>query len=341
MDKLSKLFEESQKMDSPFISISANHGLNHLILDIFSYLNQNYLAKCRLVCKAFKDIIDTSKQWNKYKLRFCMENKLENKCIDHQGTPPHFENLIALNSQWKSTFEHFLHNETKERLIRFVNCVWKHYRKDVSCCKTPTPMEWLKSDLDLLMDTPFDINELNKGGISIFQLSCAIDGIETVQKAMRFNIDYEVIDKSGRSVIQCTAQNSNHKVLKYLLEFFGEKFLDASDNDGNRLIHSAVQWGSKDNVEFILQKRHAFKIDLSAVLNNGANILHIAVVFRRTDILKQLYECLKQDGSEIDFDTQDIHGNTAISFIYKRSNFETLKVVNELRPDLLVILPFI
>ena len=364
---------ENHTMDSYLETFAANQGLIHLIFDIFSNLNPEDLANCRAASKVFKDVIDTSKQWNINKLKWCMKRRFT---ISKYGD---IEDIYEVNPGWKKTMEHFLQNETRERLLRFVACVWKQYQKGMSC-QTSTPLEWLKTDLDLLVNTPYNINELSQShGFSPFQRSCFKDGIETLQSLIeysdQFKIDFEVRDKiwgatafhmackdgsfevvelllehllsigckpyeqlsnMGRDIFHCAAMNSNPKVLKLLLENFRDKFSDARDHHcGGGIIHLAMLRENTDTFNFILDKRHVFGIDISRRIYNGNSVLTLAIQYSRADILEHLYECLRKDESEIDFDLDGFNGDTGISSIFKYSSFEILKIVERLRPDLL------
>ena len=124
-------------MDSPLEIFATNQGLNHLILDIFSFMDPVTLSKCRLVCKAFKEAIDTNKKWHVFKLEFYSQRGFE----DTKNGKTKMAKFHELFPEWKTTFEHYKHHETTERLIRFTTCIYGNKLPWIS------PLKWFISQI--------------------------------------------------------------------------------------------------------------------------------------------------------------------------------------------------
>ena len=54
--------------------LANNQGLSHLVNHIFSYLEVQELAKCRLVSKSLLNIINNNKQWWILQLEYTQKN---------------------------------------------------------------------------------------------------------------------------------------------------------------------------------------------------------------------------------------------------------------------------
>ena len=60
----------------------ANPGLDHIVRHISSFLDAPNLAQCRLVCHAWKVMIDDHRQWLSFQLEHIQSTKKEFKNFD-------------------------------------------------------------------------------------------------------------------------------------------------------------------------------------------------------------------------------------------------------------------
>ena len=108
--KKRKIWSNHISMD--FINILfTNQGFNYVTEQMLSNLNLDDLANCRLVARHWKNFIDHNKLWWKFQIGFIRNDGFK---------------LEIRYPEWTSTIEHFLANESTERLKMFTKFMWKY-----------------------------------------------------------------------------------------------------------------------------------------------------------------------------------------------------------------------
>jgi len=111
------------------------------------------------------------------------------------------------------------------------------------------------------------------------------------------NIEKNVTNQSGYTVLHCAAQNDySHEPLDYLLKNAMKFNLNISkfDNFQGNVFHSACAHGTKATVKFLIQNAEKYNIDLNLRNINGSTPFHHACFFGQLQIVEILLKKSKQ-----------------------------------------------
>ena len=131
---------------------------------------------------------------------------------------------------------------------------------------------------------------------------------EIISKLLDYGASKNKTEERGESIYQLVVKNSNENVVDYVFENFPPiKEADFKDNEGESLVHHAIQWN--DNVE-VIKKLRKRKFDFSEISNTKNTVLHFAAVNENPDILSYV---LKHHIFK-DINERDENGWTALHF---------------------------
>ena len=283
---------------------AVNHGLSHLVNQMFSHLNPKELAICRMVSKSLRDHVDNNKQWWIFQLETIKKTPTD---FEVKTTPLfHYRPVVTTSlietqfPEWKVVNEYFINEKNTYKLKTFVLYMWKYFNDRK---KGVNPFHYAASKgnvaiLQLLMESPFDFNSNTPFGDTIFHMS---------------------------------VRNSDPNVPKFIFEQFKDDFKDAKIN--SLVIHTAIKKGQKETIDFLLKSRKRFGIKLDTKEEFDENILHLVCAFNRTDVFENVVNCLKEDSCGIDANTPNHFGFTSLHFACKYGTLETLKLLLSLHPN--------
>ena len=75
------------------------------------------------------------------------------------------------------------------------------------------------------------------------------------------------------------------------------------------MLHHAVFCGPKETIEFLIESRHKFGINLEERTSGGLTILHFACWQRDISIVNFVHNQLEKFNIDIDFDTLNLDSN--------------------------------
>ena len=80
------------------------------------------------------------------------------------------------------------------------------------------------------------------------------------------------------------------------------------------MLHEAVVYGPKETIEFLIELREKFEINLEERTNNGETILHLACWKRDIEIVDLIHIALEKFNIDINFDTSDNNQSTPLHY---------------------------
>ena len=138
--------------------------------------------------------------------------------------------------------------------------------------------------------------------------------IEMVQLLIKHQPTFDASSRTnndGQTIFHCAVKNSDPQVPKLILDTF--RFEDIRCNPhGFTMLHFAVFYGPKETIEFLIEFKDKFGINLDERDNNGRTILHLACGKRDIEIVDLIHNALEKINIDIDFDTLDYNQNTPI-----------------------------
>ena len=244
--------------------ILTNQGLYHVTEQIHLHLNLEDLANCRLVAQKWKKFIDNNKVCWTVPIKFIQ--------IQKKYT------LEKVYPNWKVTIDHFLTNETIERLIKFTKFMFNYWKaKDISNHTDWPPLHYavrknMVNIVELFIDTPADFNIKNTMGYTPLHY---INSIEVLKLFHRCKTDKNIDLNKG---------------------FPGS---------GRTLLHNAISYKNHELVKFILEKHHEYGINIEATDNTGDNTLHYAALYCNTSNFERAVKCFKEDNLDLSVPNAD------------------------------------
>ena len=99
-----------------------NPGLSHIVSNISRFLDVKSLAQCRLISQAWKDFIDTLREWWIFQLEHINHSKkmLPSSILDDVVTFSE-SNIMEKFPEWHGTIETFTKVKSISKLKEFVN----------------------------------------------------------------------------------------------------------------------------------------------------------------------------------------------------------------------------
>ena len=161
--------------------------------------------------------------------------------------------------------------------------------------------------LMLLFDT-FKFEDIeDEDGWTMFHHAVECGSLETLQfliaSQQKIGFNAEETTRYSETIFHLAAHNQDPQVLKTILNTF--LFEDKKDLDGWTMIHHAVQMGSNETLQFLLDLQQELGFNLEERTDGGRTILHIACWCRDFEIVDLVIEALTKAGSDIDLGTQD------------------------------------
>ena len=324
----------------------SNQGFDWIVESIFTYLDPNSLAKCRLVSKSWKAFIDSrrtilvcqlqqlkqiklevpnAKVW--YKLRRIVESQRKYSIIEKF---PEFGQVFLDLERYATGHElsvivMFLKDYSKHqrfpigKLFNF-KLDLKHFLLSKRIVRSPLHQAIRNGDQEF-------VRIIMKRTKLDFQSPIQVDGQQCVtylalavlnqamvellfEYALEKHINLNVPDERGQTAFHFACMHGTTNVVKFFLENVLEEFLQVNLLDQDWIIgplHFACIGNQSETVQLLLDKSDQFGIDINTVDRNGWTLLHLAAHLGHEKVVKVLLEGSIQ---------HDINVN-ALDFSYK------------------------
>ena len=283
---------------------------------ILKYLDPKSLAKCRLVSKDLKNIIDSNKFWWILQIQEMMgrQRNFLVKNLSEENNGSFNLEFGLLFPAWVDVMNYFIRKEKKienmKRFIFFMNEYFQEaYEKehlDSDCrwiCSgiPPTPLQFTKhvEFARLLLNSPLDFNEGgdNGSGGNLFHYACRFAKMEmlkyTLMIASTKNIQLNGRDFLGRTAFHLACINGQTQVVQCLMATKlnnnnnnGEVVFNLLDIYGKSPFHYACQFGHVDIVKHLFISARNIGININAIDNMGRTGLHWACSQGRLDVVQ-------------------------------------------------------
>ena len=311
-----------------------NPGLRLNIDHISSFLDSKSLARCRLVCKPWKDFIDSDRKWFTDQLNHMQRTK--KKFIGQN------EFLISERfPEWNKIVKQFSRKQSIPQLKNFVKYMWIYF-KDTQVDSETSPLHdaAAKSKIEFmqfLIDFGIDLNMKSLHGSIALHYACQKGNLDIVQLLIKYSPSDASTHRGadGNTIFHFAAENSNIEVLKVILKAF--KYEDVRNERGFTLPQYAAICGSIESIEFLIKEHQKFGFSVADILyfsmvnrnssvsidllkrfpqsnlwtSSGVNmhVIHGAAVSGKVDFIKYVFGSPDYD---IDFDIETGSGSTPL-----------------------------
>ena len=277
--------------------ILTNPGLCHIVRNISSYLDPKSLAQCRVVCHSLKDLIDNDRQWLIFQLEHI--HSKEKAFIDccSKDQPKVKSSIKTRFPEWNAFIEELSKRQNIPILKEVIKHMWIYFKDEsMNFCRNPLHSAIANSNIEftqLLINSGIDLEMKTPDGWTPLHIACRHGKIEMIQLLVKHQptFDASLRTNDGHTIFHCAVSNSDPQVPKLMLDTF--RFEDIRTNLGGTMLHHAVFFGPKESIEFLIESRDKFGINLEARTNNGQTILHLACVKRDIEIVNLVYNALK------------------------------------------------
>ena len=343
----------------------SNPGYDCVVENIFSNMDPNTLANCRLVSKQWKDVIDNRKALLICQLQHLKLNQLE---VEHSddfkkdcSKPGRFWNKLR-NVVWakrkQSVIERFpafrqvfldLERSATQQELKEIVAFMKNYCKDGRLPKCLPKDNWneifsispLYQAIEL--GDPGFVRILLKrstGATSNFDnllyfthVAVQYNQATIVEQFMDFarekSLNINAPDKKGRTAFHYACMNGSMNVIKLLLEKVEEELLNVNvlDHDGNAALHWACIGNQHETVQNVFELSTKHGININAIDRNGLTLLHLAAQYGHNKVAKVILEASLERG--INVNALDFENRSAFSYACMYGNFQAAKLMVE------------
>ena len=238
----------------------SNQGLSHLVLHILSYVDIKHdMINCKLVCKDWKDLIESSIRIWKRRLKFVYMNH-------------------DLHDRWKDfreAFSSIQESKDLEKVKKFVFLLEKYIRSD--SFRTESPLHWYANaffggtseECMFFVDMVSSLNEPSSwSNGTVFMLACSSGNVELVRSLLDAS-KYKDID------------------------------LNASTGDGLNGLMRAARYGYYEIVKVLFDKSRELQIDLTAFCEAGCNVFVWALKSDVPEMLDLILKNYQSEGIQL------------------------------------------
>ena len=287
-------------------ALLSNPGLNLIVYQISRHLDAKSLAKCRLVNKSWRDVINCHRKWLICQLDYIQSE--EKEFIENLEPEKFINSTISERfPEWKSLMKEFSKKCDIARLKEIVKQMWIYFRdRNVNYKTNPFHNAARKSNVEfmkLLIDLGIDLNLKSLYGLTAIHHACFEGNTEMVQLLLKHdaNAGAHRAD-TGDTIFHIAAQNVNPRVLQIVLDTI--KFDNTRDKMGRTMLHSAVLYGTIETIKFLITSHRKIGFKLEEKCQHESTILHLACWKRELDIIDLIYGALQDNKCQINFDTR-------------------------------------
>lgn len=153
---------------------------------------------------------------------------------------------------------------------------------------------------------------------------------QTVKILLNYGADVNARGDKGQTAFYFIVKNGNRKMVELFLNF--EASFDVFKDSGYNILFLAAAYNK--NVE-VLQLLIDLRFDvnyLSTDFYSGMTLLHLAAMNNNSESKGETAEMLLKNGVSIN--ALDTKGNTAVSYLVRKCNLETLQLFLSFKPDI-------
>ena len=259
-------------------SLLNNIAFAFIFEEIFSNLNCQDLAHCRLVCKLWRQLIDYSKLWWLMKLKTYEKNF-------------NFRN-------WKEAFEYFENLKNIPKLQQFVSLLDAIQTQDVR--KGPIHFAAQTGNiemLELLLKSPLDFNNICESKTP-FMTACKHGKLQIIEYFLHYSnlkkIDFNAVDNIGNTAFLNVCKYGNKDLIQILIQSSIEKGIKINtvNNNGRTALHIAcmIECNSTEGTIYLLQNLNITQIDVNAMDNRGWTAFHFACKIGKIEVVREFFK---------------------------------------------------
>ena len=336
----------------------SNQGYDCLVETIFANMDPITLARCRLVSKSWKDLIDNRKSLLIRQLQQVKQKKFPMySFVTNGGSIIQSERKCSIIDQFQEWRQVFMDIERKANghqlkiILGFMKNYSKHrrfpvghYREDVRDSK-----EILMSPLVLAIKNGNEdfVKILMKKTKLDFQSTVQIDGqmfttylvlavnlpvnnrtmVQLFLKyALEKGINLNLPDSSGRAAFHY-ACSTKLELVKLFMENVDEEFLQVNllDRHGHSPLHYACIGNQPKIVQYLIDMSMQFSIDVNATDRNGHTLLHLAARYGYDNVAKVILEASLE--LEINTNAFDFENKTPFTIACINGHLEVAKLM--------------
>ena len=302
-----------------------NQGLCHLVRHISSFLDPKSLGRCRVVCHSWRESIDNDRQWLIYQLDHIQNKEKLFVDVKKEERPTLKLSISRRFPEWDSVIGKFSRKQSIPRLKEFVKHMWIYFKdKPMSFYRNPLSEAAAKSNMEfveLLINSSIDLDIKSQDGLTPLHVACRYGNIEIVQLLIKHTPTFDATSRTGPlspgvTIFHYAVLNSNTQVPKLILNTFN--FENIRTISGSTILHYAASYGQTETINFLIDSRHKFGLNIEDTTNDRTTILHFACRKRDIEIVDLVHNALVGLNSDIDFDT--VNEKQATPFHYAICN---------------------
>jgi len=305
----------------------SNRGYDFIVEAIFTNMDPPSLAKCRLVSKSWKALIDSRKSILICQLQWLKQNKLEypdakvwyklRRIVQSQRK----YSIIEKFPELRQVFLDLERNATEHELSIIVMFLQKYSKNQ------KFPIETLRWEKRILISPLHQaIIQGDQEFIRIIMKRTKMDFLMPIQLhdqmfvtysasavhdqalvqlfldyALSKGINVNESDGKGRTAFHYACRFGTMEAVKVFLENVKEEFLQVNllDQDGYSPLHMACICNHPETVQLLLNKSMELGININAIDRNGCTVLHLAVQHGHDKVVKVLIEASIEHGINV------------------------------------------
>ena len=309
----------------------SNPGYDWIVETIFSKLDPESLAKCRLVSKACKERIDNRRSLLVLQLQAMKQRRLNNP-FGQEWYQSIGADLVKVKCSFIEFFPEFeqafldLERQATLHELQVVVATMRDYLKDGRI-----RMEKSESNpSERAPSSPFHqaIVNGNQEFLNILLRRTTLD-------AQCIKENFQFLD--GMTPLHLAARHGHYEVVKVLLEFSSDLEIDvnALDFNGMTPFIRALAHGHLQVVKLMIDQSRMYHIDLrikeDIQFSNGMTPLHLAARHGHDKVVKLLLEF--SSDLEIDVNALDLNGMAPLHLAARHGHYDVVKVLLEFSCD--------
>ena len=292
--------------------LMSNQGYDCIVEAIFTNMDPTSLAKCRLVSKSWKALIDTRRTILVYQLQQLKQNKMEGLIAEYQRK----HSIIEEFPEFRRAFLDLERNATGHELSIIVMFLQKyskhqkfpieklrHYGWDKRILRSPLHQAIIHEDLAM---------------VNLF-----------IAYAFKKHINLNVPDGNGLTAFHFACLHGKLEVVKLFLENVKEEFLQVNvlDQNGNSPLQLVCIGNQPETLQLLLDRSIQFGIDINTVDKNERTPLHLAAMVGHEKVVKVLLEA--SIDHEINVNAYDFNGKTPFTTACENGHLKVAKLLIE------------
>ena len=310
----------------------SNHGLSHLALHILSYVEiVPDINNCRLVCKEWKALIDSSILMAKRRLNYL--------------TPLRF---IVLD-KWKDfneAYVNIMNCKDLKQVKKFIWCFEKYLQDTGPQYQLYSPIHWFAKHgvVKIVMFFVSLVSSLNeKSGpqredMSTFSLACNNGHVGLVKALIEasktIDIDLNAGCFSGLTGLMYASRHGHYDVVKTIFEKSEEVNIDlnARCNQWENAFTWALTSDSQETLDLFLRNK---SIQLNIIDEHGYSSFWSACrhCIKSTNVIRHLVENSEELGINLNHMDEYEDGDMDTGFLIacRQGNFEAVKIIGNVQ----------